>query len=76
MSSKTTKARAATAAAVKEKKQTTASSVGCRSSTRKRSCVNQDDGASVDRPRKKRAVMIQSRNNSLLRIVKKSKKEL
>ena len=52
-SSKTAKARAAMAAAAKEKGRMNESSAGRRTSTRKRS---QDDEASIDRPAKNRAV--------------------
>ena len=53
-SSKTAKARAAAAAAAKEERQMNASSTERRTSTRKRSSTNQDNDASMDRPRKKR----------------------
>ena len=56
--SKTAKARAAVVVAAKEKIQKMNASAGRqrRTSTRKRSEIGQDDGASVDRPRKKKAV--------------------
>eukprot|EP00984_Skeletonema_dohrnii_P026615 scaffold15968_cov70-Skeletonema_dohrnii-CCMP3373.AAC.1 len=54
-SSKTAKARAA-AAAAEEEEQKNAPSRGQQTSTPKRSFVNQGDEASMDRPRKKRAV--------------------
>ena len=63
--SKTAKARAA-ADAKKKKRMAIAASAGRRTSPRKRSSVNQDNGASMERTKKKRAVRVddQSQNDS------------